>query len=710
MKKSTFIDIILILILVSLFYGNGFFPKYNFSPSSDALSLLLPSKTFFKETILSGSFPLWNPYKFMGSPFAATALSSVYSPFNYLILLFDLVSTGINYIIFLHLFLAALFMYLYLKYGLNISRGSAIFGGITFCFCGYIGSKLDHTAMIGVMCWIPLSILCFIKLFETGKIKYGILISFVIALQVFAGHPQHLYYNLMFLGFYLIFYFITDKEKTLKYKSKFSIIFFLSILLGIAISSIQILPTLSLADDGLRNYKDFEFNTSYSFPPKQLITFIFPKYFGTLEGYTGEKWFGAFCCYIGLLPLFLIIFSLFLIKKQKVISFYFFMIILFILLATGKHTPVYKIFYYLMPGFKNYRGPEKFILLANILMISLSAIGMDYILEKLKFLKNKSFKIIFIFLCITISFTDLYLFSKNQFFSIPIDIRLLDKPNEASDFLKNNSEGYRIFRLMDEIDYTNYSIQAIFDRYNRIEPDFNFLSHAEDLYGYEEGLLPPLDYILFMKSFHSNFYTMSLDPNLLALMNVKYILADKPIVGDEFKKVLYLHDSDRYSYNIYENKKALPKFNWLDEIDDDYNLPILNYINRFEGDTAIANKEKIDILKENKLKRNNTKNKNLEIYKLSPNEFKIVKDKADDGYIIYSCAYVKGWYAQYNGEKIPIYKLNPIMGRFYAPKDVEEIKIVYSPLSFKYGMWLSIISLILAIYIYYKTRNSNWSI
>lgn len=703
--KKLAADILILLLLVTLFYGFPFLKKYNFSPSSDALCLLLPAKVFFKETVLSGNVPLWNPYTFMGVPFAATFISSVFYPFNAILFLFKEISVGINYFTFLHLFLTAVFMYLFIQYGLHLTRWAGIFGAITWCFSGYIGAKLDHTVFISVSAWIPLLVLCFIKLWETGKIKYALFISLLIALQVLGGHPQLLYYTLIFLGFYLLYYIVFYREIILDERIYISFVFLVSILLGVCISAVQVFPSLSFSQDAVRAIRGYNYCTTFSFPPEYLIAYIRPYYLGTpAVGYKGEVWYGEVCVYVGIVSLLFFMVSFAVVRKKKFVIFYGIMIMLLALLAMGKYTPVYKLFYLVVPGFKSYRVPARFMLLVTFLISSLSAVGFDYLREKVSLYKGKRWAAAFIIGCVAVVFIDLYLFSKNQLFSLPCDVRVLNEKSRGGAFLTYNAKNCRIFQLMTEIDYTDYSNEVINARILTIQPNFNMLAKVETLYGYEEGLLPILRYVNFLKKFYKAFYTPYPDADLLGLMNVKYIMADKAVYGEDFDLVFPVQnyaDESPFSFKIFENKKYYEKFYWLDDVKDKYDLSL--FVSNPQIDNLLySNKEKIDIRNKNYKENNIAENKSadIKITQISPGEYKIKKNAKKEGEIIFSCAYCKGWVIRYNKKEVPILQFNDIMGIFYAPKGVEEITVIYSPLSFKIGAFITVLSLIVLLVLF----------
>lgn len=122
---------------------------------------------------------------------------------------------------------------------------------------------------------------------------------------------------------------------------------------------------------------------------KQLLLFIIPDYFGLpwrYGGYTGYPYFWEACFYVGAFPLLLTLIAPFLIthKEKKIFIIFFLIGILGFTLSLGKYTPVYSLFYSIVPLFKSYRFPLRWLLLLLPGMLYSIALSVNrlYNLEK----------------------------------------------------------------------------------------------------------------------------------------------------------------------------------------------------------------------------------------------------------------------------------------------------------------------------------------
>jgi hypothetical protein len=83
------------------------------------------------------------------------------------------------------------------------------------------------------------------------------------------------------------------------------------VVVGLSLSAIQIVPTWELKSLSPRAAGlSYEAITSYSLPPYNLLTFLFPNILGNpVIGYFGEETFEELHAYIGILPLMLVLWA-----------------------------------------------------------------------------------------------------------------------------------------------------------------------------------------------------------------------------------------------------------------------------------------------------------------------------------------------------------------------------------------------------------------
>src|SRR6266496_1139677 len=115
MTRKFIFPCFIILMLVFLLMGCTLFPgAQQMIIGQDTLTLQWYIYSHFVESIKSGTIPFWDPYTFSGTPFLANPLLTPFYPFILLFFLFP-IKQAFSIVIALHLFLAGIFMYRYMR-------------------------------------------------------------------------------------------------------------------------------------------------------------------------------------------------------------------------------------------------------------------------------------------------------------------------------------------------------------------------------------------------------------------------------------------------------------------------------------------------------------------------------------------------------------------------------------------------------------------
>lgn len=359
----------------------------------DHLRMLYPYRMFDAEQLKSFSLPLWNPYTFAGFPYLASLRSHIFYPIN-LLFLFLPTHLGMNFSLILHVFLAGFFMYLLATY-LGLSKASSIVCALTFMFSGYFVDELwwGHETRLGSITWIPLVFLFFLKAVKKGKPSYAILSGLIFSVQMFSGHLQFPYYGLMALFFFTVYLFLSSLKGREGKKAFVPVVSFLIIVVvGLALAAVQLVPAAELSQFSIRepSADTFALFTRWSMHPSYVITFLFPR----SSPIFGAKSFPfpVSLGYIGILSLFLVFLSLFLIRNRYVLFFWILLGLSFFF-ALGKYIPVYSLLYRFLPGFSAFRNPVFFLYLYVFSVSILAGFGMLFLENKIWRQKEKRLKV-----------------------------------------------------------------------------------------------------------------------------------------------------------------------------------------------------------------------------------------------------------------------------------------------------------------------------
>lgn len=320
-----------------------------------------------------GEVPLWNPYEMTGKPLLANFQSGSFYPLNILFFAKPFYIPWSIYII-LGTFLSLFFTYLYLN-NLKFGKTSSLFGSIVFAFSGFSIAWLEWGNIIHTILWLPLILLSVDKIFEKKKnIKWVIVFIFSLMLSFFAGHLQLFFYVFILSIFYFLFRLFSEG------KSLSKILILAGSMLVFSIATFcQWFPTLQFIMQSARSIdQDNWQKIGWFIPWQNLIQFISPDFFGnpaTLN-YWGIFNYGEFIGYVGILPLILALFSLFLIKNRTI---FFFGCTLFVSIIFAYPTFLAKIPFILNIPLISTAQPTRLIFIADFSLAILAAFGLDHL-------------------------------------------------------------------------------------------------------------------------------------------------------------------------------------------------------------------------------------------------------------------------------------------------------------------------------------------
>ena len=349
-------------------YHNGAMP--------DIITQLFPWKKAVIDSWKAGMIPWWNPYQFSGNPLAANMQSAAFTPFNLLFSLFSFVD-GWSLFILLQPLCAGYFMFLYLR-TLRLSASAALFGALSFMFCGFITVWMAYGTLGYAFLYLPLLLFTIEKIIHRPNLWFSLLLPISVVFSVVSGHMQTSLYVIGCGFVYLLF----QVGMTRQIRAFFwGVAGFAT---GILISLIQILPTAELYRESVRSVL---FQKGEIIPIQYLITFIAPDFFG--NPVTRNDWFGHYAewaGFAGVVPFLFASLAVFTIRKNKHVLFFTTLFVFSILTAYGSglsdvivnlHIPVISTSSF-----------SRIIALASFAVAVLGAIGFDEWSERKRFNKK----------------------------------------------------------------------------------------------------------------------------------------------------------------------------------------------------------------------------------------------------------------------------------------------------------------------------------
>jgi hypothetical protein len=370
---------VVLFLLITLVFFARFLTGDQVMAFKDLSRYFYPLRHLMAEQVLSGHLPLWNPYLFCGFPLMATLQIGFFYPLTIIYYLLPF-SLAFNYYIILHYFLAACFMYALLRH-FKLETIPAFFGGLILAFSGYLLSVSNMNTSLSSVIWLPLALLFLDKLINSAfSIRHSafIWLTLALALMFLGGEPTIIYTT----GWFLFFYTLVFADKKLKGLAALGF----SFLLAGGLVAVQLLPFIELSRLSDRIARTgFDLISYRSFPPRELLTFIFPYFFGnpaqlgsyneTLLGTANQDW--LISPYLGILPLVFVLFN----KRDKLARFLWAGALAALIMALGRYTPVYQLFFYFVPGVSLIRFPVKYLFMMTFCLSFLSALGFAKLID-----------------------------------------------------------------------------------------------------------------------------------------------------------------------------------------------------------------------------------------------------------------------------------------------------------------------------------------
>ncbi|MDD5155537.1 MAG: hypothetical protein PHF11_03525 [Candidatus Omnitrophica bacterium] len=339
---------------------------------------------------------LWNPYIFLGQPLINHPGNALFYPLN-IIFFFLPLQLAINYSFFLNTLLSGIAVYLYIRY-LGLDRFSSLVGAAIFMFSAFPMLHLyaGHLQPLQTLPWIALLFLCTEVFLRKGRLTAVIFGGLVLGIQILAGMAQYTFYTICAVSAYFLFF---SFRGYLEHKITRRLVFYalgwaLLIIIGFGIAAVKLIPSMEFVSLSDRGVTGLSFAASWSFSPSNLITYIFPEFYGNMVDFPywghNSPLFWEMCGYVGVLPLILSVIAV-IYRRNKYTLFFAGLSVVALSVALGAHTPVFKIFYYFLPGFSKFRGHSKIIILVTFSVSVLSAYGLNW-LSEIKSAQKKYFK------------------------------------------------------------------------------------------------------------------------------------------------------------------------------------------------------------------------------------------------------------------------------------------------------------------------------
>ncbi|MFO8175290.1 MAG: hypothetical protein R6T96_13465 [Longimicrobiales bacterium] len=387
--------------VVTLFLFRKFIFSGDMLYGSDTISLGYMARAFFAEAMKGGVFPFWNPIILGGTPFLdSLAGGDTLYPTSLLLLVME-PFRALGWKLVIHVFLAGLFTFGWIR-ALGRSPTAALLTGLAYLLAPFMvtliwpghDGKLFVTALTPLLFWAAESALA------RGRILPFTGMAAVIGLIIFTTHFQQAYFLFGALGIYALVRVILlwrEGLSPLRAGSRFGLFLAFSVL-GAAVAGVQLLPAVDYVMEASRRTAtttrateegSVAYSSSWSMHPEEAAAMLVPEFVGSdvggaawVEGtYWGRNIFKLNHEYAGLVVLLLAGLAFFGGAAPGVRYTFLGIGGVALLYTLGTHTPIWRIFYEVVPGISLFRAPSIAAFLFGFSAVTLMAFGIDRVLE-----------------------------------------------------------------------------------------------------------------------------------------------------------------------------------------------------------------------------------------------------------------------------------------------------------------------------------------
>jgi hypothetical protein len=409
--------VLLALVVLAFFWPLLLAGQWIPRGGGDLVSFLWPMYRFAARSLRAGVVPLWNPHLYSGAPFVADNQSSVFYPLNLLAFtLFGEPSYGVmEGLVVFHVWLAGAGLFA-LARGLGLGRPAALAGGVAFALSGLFVTHVGNLNLNATAAWLPWLLLLAHRALTGGGAGWAAGAGVVLAVAALAGHAQMLLFLGLTLVLYLLYRLAVGWRRGWRRALRTLGLAALIVAVGVGAAALTLLPAYEMAGHTGRGQLPYDEATRYSLPPRALIGLLAPGFYGRGPAGFWGPWDRVEVGYVGVATLVLAAVGIVQNPKPKTQSpkpktqnpkpktqspkskaqtpkpairnsrsairgFFVLLVVLSLLLAMGRYTPLYELLYRYAPTFDQVRAPARLILLADLGLAVLAACGLDRLMR-----------------------------------------------------------------------------------------------------------------------------------------------------------------------------------------------------------------------------------------------------------------------------------------------------------------------------------------
>jgi hypothetical protein len=355
----------------------------------DAKATFQPQIQFLAQSLARGQSPFWLPFAFSGHPQIADPQAMIFSPpFLLLSLLTSAPSLwAVDATVLAMVFAGGAALMLWFR-DQHWHWAGGLVAALAFCYGASMAWRIQHIGQVLSLAYLPIAMVCLERALARKSMIYGAAAG-VVAACIVLGRDQVALLVVYLLVAFVLWRLLSADRPADAVRASIPPLS-TGAVVATALIAVPVILTALLAADSNRPSIDYVGAGRGSLHPALLLTFLAPEVFGAsgrMEDYWGPPSFawqgsGIFLAqnmgqlYIGAIPVILLILAA-LRGRLWAPEIRFFTVAagVALLYALGWYTPVFRLFYELVPGVSLYRRPADATFLIGALAAILAGYG-----------------------------------------------------------------------------------------------------------------------------------------------------------------------------------------------------------------------------------------------------------------------------------------------------------------------------------------------
>jgi hypothetical protein len=667
---------------VLLFYRRVLF-DFSYVIPWDLRSYHFPMLAFMARTLHAAELPLWDPFSYCGFPIYANLQAQLFYPPTLAVIFLSnwLAPQHLLYFVELqligHVLLAGVFTYWLLK-RLGLTEVAAATGATVYQLGAFFASQTQHLGAIDAAAWLPLALWSIVSLVRQPRMCYLAVLAFSLAMSILSGFPAVTACVLAGAVALLLLYmaFRWARPSLLLYVLG-------AVVWSVALSSIQLLPTLELTRLSVAKFRTTFLGTGGGMSPLALVSLVLPNHYSIfdLSHYAQAPNPTFMYTYCGLVGLALAILGA--VRRSRLSAVFAALTILGAFAMLGDHTLVGRLgIMALPPVVRGSIYPEFALALFTMGIAVLAGLG-----------AQRTGRGLVAFALLAATAADLIGVSSSRPMntsSIKLEPGVTHEYFDGSrellarvrGLVNQNMPPWRIDTIRDSLQWA--STQALIE-----VPTAN----GNDPFALERYMQVRLSFVADGARWGRYYQVSDPDSPVLNLINVRYLLSRAPFSDPRRPKI-----ADVPAGAVYENPDALPRFFLVNRIERadgmEQSASILRSA-RFRPD-EFAIVEGAPPLDPPERAAANTP---VRVIHYAPRKIVLETAAAHPAFLVTSEPYYPGWHAYVDGREQPLYMTNTAFRGMALAAGAHRVEMRFNPSILWRGAIISALALALLFWV-----------